>query len=57
VRQAKDAGCDLIVLPLPDDTDRTRPLVLPPWMQHVLQNAHCRVFLAANPALPKELAQ
>jgi amino acid transporter len=57
VQAAKDGAFDLIVLPLPDEMDRARPLDLPEWMRHVLQNARCRVMLVANPVLPKELAE
>lgn len=57
VQQAKDGGFDLIILPLPEEVDRARPINLPAWMQHVLQNARCRVLLVADPALPKELAE
>jgi hypothetical protein len=57
VHQAKEGGFDLIVLPLPDELDRARQIVVPPWIQHVLQNAHCRVLLAANPVLPTDLVE
>jgi amino acid transporter len=57
VQQAKDAGFDLIVLPLPEELDRGGPCALPPWVQHVLQNTRSRVLLVVNPALPKELAE
>lgn len=57
VHQAKQGGSDLIVLPLPDELDRARQIIVPPWIQHVLQNAHCRVLLVANPVLPTDLAE
>jgi amino acid transporter len=57
VQQAKEGGFDLIVLPLPDELDRARQIVVPPWVQHVLQNAHSRVLLAANPVLPTDLVE
>jgi amino acid transporter len=57
VQQAKDGGFDLIVLPLPDEMDRGKQLALPEWIQFVLQNARCRVLLAANPVLPTDLAE
>jgi amino acid transporter len=57
VGQAKEGGFDLIVLPLPDELDRARQIVVPPWIQHVLQNAHCRVLLVANPVLPTDLVE
>src|SRR5262249_11528651 len=57
VQQARDDSCDLIVLPLPEEMDRARPIALPAWIQHVLQNARCRVLLVANPVLPTDLAE
>lgn len=57
VRQAKEQGFDLIVLPLPDELDRGRQIAVPAWIQYVLQNAHCRVLLVANPVLPTDLVE
>lgn len=57
VRQAADIGADLIVLPLSEEIHRAPQLALPSWIQHVLLNARSRVFLAADPALPTELAE
>ena len=57
VQQAKDGGFDLIVVPLPDEMDRGKQLALPDWIQFVLQNARCRVLLAASPVLPTDLAE
>lgn len=57
VQQAKEAASDLVIVPLPDDLDRTRPLILPSWLEHVVQNAQSRIFLAIRPALPKSLAE
>jgi hypothetical protein len=57
VRQASDGGYDLIVMPLPDEIDRGRPLVVPAWMQYVMQNAPCRVLLLAEPVLPTALVE
>ncbi len=57
VRQASDGGFDLIVLPLPEEMDRSKPIALPEWMQHVLQHARSRVLLVADPVLPTELAE
>jgi len=48
IRQAKEGGFDLIILPLPDEIDRTRMLALPDWIQYVLQNAPSRVLLVVN---------
>ena len=55
LREAK--GCDLILLPLPEEVDRAKQLSLPAWIMHVLQNARCRVLLIADPGLPQDLAE
>jgi amino acid transporter/nucleotide-binding universal stress UspA family protein len=57
IRQAKDGGFDLIIVPLPDEIDRTKALALPDWIQFVLQNAPSRVLLVVNPVLPTDLAE
>lgn len=57
VREAREGGFDLIMLPLPDEMDRSKELRLPEWMMYVLQNARCRVLLVVNPAVPKDLAE
>jgi hypothetical protein len=57
VRQAKEGSFDLIVVPLPDEMDRSKQLAAPAWVQHVLQHAHSRVLLVANPVLPTELVE
>src|SRR5207247_1151192 len=57
VREAKDAGCDLILVPLPEEVDRAKQLNLSVWIMHVLQNARCRVMLIADPGLPQDLAE
>jgi amino acid transporter len=57
VRQAKDGAIDVIILPMPGELDRGKPIVLPDWMQHVLQNGRCRVMLIVDPVLPTDLAE
>ncbi|HZZ78093.1 MAG TPA: APC family permease [Gemmataceae bacterium] len=57
VRQAKEGSFDLIVVPLPDEMDRSKQFTTPAWIQHILQHAHSRILLVANPALPTELAE
>jgi amino acid transporter len=57
VRQAKDGGFDLIILPLPEEIDFGKQITLPVWMQQVLQNAPSRVLLVANPVLPTDLVE
>jgi amino acid transporter len=56
VRQAREGHFDVILIPLPDDLERSRQLGLPDWIVHVLRNARCRVMLIANPVLPSDLA-
>ena len=56
VQQANEGQFDLIMLPVPEEIDRAKPLALPVWMQHVVQTARCRVLLVVNPVLPTELA-
>jgi amino acid transporter len=56
VQQANSGGYDVIVLPFPDEADRAKPLVMPTWVQHVVQHARCRVLLTVNPLVPRELA-
>jgi hypothetical protein len=53
VRQARDGKYDLLILPLPHD----QRLEVAPWVDYVLRHAPCRVFLAAEPPLPQELAE
>ena len=57
VRLAREGGYDLIVLAPPDDPSAGGALPLAPWMEHVVRNAHCRVFLASTVALPQSVAE
>jgi amino acid transporter/nucleotide-binding universal stress UspA family protein len=57
VKLAKDNHFDLIVLALPPEIPREQRIALPPWMDHVVQHAHCRVFLSSAPNMPKEVAE
>ena len=57
VRLARENAYDLLVLAPPDDSPSGGPLPLVPWMEFVLRNAHCRVFVAAMVALPQEAAE
>jgi hypothetical protein len=57
VRLAREGQNDLLVLALPRELPHEPALPLPAWMDHVLRHAPCRVFLAAQPALPQELAE
>jgi amino acid transporter/nucleotide-binding universal stress UspA family protein len=53
VRLAREGHYDLIIAGLPEG--RTLAAALPPWMDQVMRNAHCPVFLAAAPLIPKEV--
>ena len=57
VRLAREGGYDLIVMAPPDDLFAGGPLPLAPWMEHVIRNAHCRVFVASTVALPQVAAE
>ena len=35
----------------------SKQIAAPAWIQHVLQHAHSRVLLVANPVLPTDLAE
>ena len=57
VRLAKDGDYDLIVLAPPADPPSGGPLPLTSWMEFVIRNAHCRVFVAATVAVPQTAAE
>jgi hypothetical protein len=54
VRLAREGQYDLIVLLLSPETSGPASLS-DPRVEHVLRHAHCRVFLAATPAIPQEV--
>jgi nucleotide-binding universal stress UspA family protein len=57
VKLARAEHYDLIVLGLADELAPDQRLRLPPWADHVLRHAHCRVFLASAPSVPTEVAE
>lgn len=57
IRHARETKSDLIILPLPSDVPVGRTGPLDQRTLDVLDNAPCRVFLAAPPPLPKELEE
>ncbi len=57
VRLAHENAYDLLVLAPSEDGLAGGALPLAPWMEYVLRNAHCRVFVAATVALPQEAAE
>jgi amino acid transporter/nucleotide-binding universal stress UspA family protein len=57
VRLAKDNQHDLIIMGLPHEVAGGQRLKLPVWAEHVLEHAHCNVFLASPPNVPTEVAE
>jgi amino acid transporter/nucleotide-binding universal stress UspA family protein len=57
VRVAREGHYDLIVLALPEERPAHAALPLPDWTDYVFSHAHCPVFLAAHPLIPKETAE
>jgi amino acid transporter/nucleotide-binding universal stress UspA family protein len=57
VKLARETQHDLIVLGLPPETSLDNRLQLPAWADHVIHHAHCRVFLASAPNVPRDVAE
>ena len=57
VQVAHDGHYDLIIVALPAEQSHSSSSPRPLWTDHVLQHAHCLVFLAAQPVLPPEVAE
>jgi nucleotide-binding universal stress UspA family protein len=57
VNLARDGGYDLIILALPAEQPVGTVGPHAEWIDYVLQHAHCPVFLAAHPVIPKEIEQ
>ncbi len=57
VRLAHEGEFDLIILAPPDDLPIAGPLPLAPWMEYVIRNSLCRVFVAATVPLPQTAAE
>jgi hypothetical protein len=55
VRAAKDGQYDLIVLGLPTEPPAGQVGRVDPRANFVMERAHCRVFLAAAPLIPREV--
>jgi Amino acid permease len=55
VHRAVEAPADAVILPLPNASPQAHAVRLPDWMEHVLRNAHCRVFLVSAPPVPQTL--
>jgi nucleotide-binding universal stress UspA family protein len=54
VRLAKQGQYDLIILPLPIEQPVEPTQLAGNETSYILRHAHCRVFLAAAPAIPQE---
>jgi amino acid transporter/nucleotide-binding universal stress UspA family protein len=55
VRLAREGHYDLIVIGLPEG--RLHVSDWPGWTDYILSNAHCPIFLAVHPLIPKEVVQ
>jgi amino acid transporter len=55
VRLAQEGQYDLIILPIPEEPPPGQTSRLDRRSHHVLDRAHCRVFLAASPRIPQEV--
>jgi len=57
VRLARENQHDLIVLGLNGEGPTGERLKLPPWADYVVQHAHCRVLVALEPNVPKDVVE
>ena len=57
VRLAREGHYDLLVLALPEERPTHTALPWSDWTEYVLNHAHCPVFLAAHPVIPKETVE
>ncbi len=57
VRVAREGQYDLVVVALPEERPAQPELPWPGWTEYVFSHAHCPVFLAAHPLIPKETAE
>jgi amino acid transporter/nucleotide-binding universal stress UspA family protein len=55
VRLARQGKYDLVILGLPQEQTGGPAGLVDRRAEHVLRNAHCRVFLAASPLIPQEI--
>jgi amino acid transporter len=55
VELAQENQYDAIILLLPPDAPGDDVLSLPPWANHVIHHAHCRVFVTMPPTIPDEV--
>jgi amino acid transporter/nucleotide-binding universal stress UspA family protein len=57
VRLARETHYDLIILSLPGTPQTQVGQPWPDWVDHVLTHAHCSVFLAAPPSIPRQVEE
>jgi amino acid transporter len=55
VEKASQDQYDLIILPLSDESPNNPLGTLDERARYIVRNSHCRVFLAAHPAIPNEV--
>jgi nucleotide-binding universal stress UspA family protein len=55
VKLAHEGDYDLIIMALSHEVGHGPATLMDDRLQHVLRHAHCRVFLAATPAIPQEV--
>jgi hypothetical protein len=55
IRLASEGRYDAIVLQAPGESSAAFASAIEDWMRYVLQNATCGVFIAAHPAIPREI--
>jgi nucleotide-binding universal stress UspA family protein len=52
VQRATQGQSDAIIVGLPGESPRAHALRLPDWVEYLLRNAPCRVFLVSPPPVP-----
>ena len=57
VKAARDGEYDLIVVPVTGERSVGGPWGPDGWAAYVLGHAHCKVFLAAPPVVPREVEE
>jgi amino acid transporter/nucleotide-binding universal stress UspA family protein len=53
VRRAQEGQFDAVIVALPGDSPHAHALRLPDWIEYVLRNAPCRVFLVSPAVVPQ----
>ncbi len=55
VQRATEGPFDAVIVALPGASPQAHSLRLPDWVEYVLRNASCRVFLVSPPPVPQTL--